>query len=128
MSTESVAAPELATPSGPFSPAVLAEGSRVLALSGQIGDKGDGQPVADDAGDQARQCLANIDALLRAAGAGKTDVARVTVFLTDISDRAAVAAARTEYFGSHRPAATLVEVSALVTPAFKVEIEATAIF
>ena len=53
---------------------------------------------------------------------------RVGIYLTDMADRAAVARARTEYFGDHKPAATLVEVSALVAPELRVEIEATAVF
>jgi enamine deaminase RidA (YjgF/YER057c/UK114 family) len=109
-------------PSGPYAPAVLATGSRVLTISGQIAEGG------GDAEEQARQCLQNLDALLRAAGAAREDVVRVGIFLTDMADRAAVARARVEYFGEHRPAATLVEVSSLVSPELKVEIEATAIF
>jgi enamine deaminase RidA (YjgF/YER057c/UK114 family) len=128
MTNEPVIAAQLAPPIGPFSPAIVASGTRILALSGQVADTGDGTMVVDDAGDQARKCLANIDALLRAAGATKSDVVRLTVFLTHMSDRAVVAKARTEYFGEHKPAATLVEVSALVAPEYKVEIEATAIF
>ena len=54
------------------------------------------------------------------------DIVRIGVFLTDMADRPAVAAARVKYFGDHRPTATLVEVSALVTPQLKVEIEAVA--
>jgi enamine deaminase RidA (YjgF/YER057c/UK114 family) len=81
----------------------------------------------DDAGEQARECLRKIDALLDAAGASRTDVVRIGVFLTDMADRATVAAARIEYFGDHRPTATLVEISALVMPALKVEIEAVAV-
>ncbi len=53
---------------------------------------------------------------------------RVGVYLTDMADRAGVARARVEYFGDHRPAATLVEIAALLTPELTVEIEATAIF
>jgi enamine deaminase RidA (YjgF/YER057c/UK114 family) len=45
-----------------------------------------------------------------------------------MADRAEVAKARIEYFGDHRPAATLVQITALVTPELKVEIEATAVF
>jgi 2-iminobutanoate/2-iminopropanoate deaminase len=116
-------------PTGPFAPAVLASGSRVLSISGQIADNASGQIVGgDDAGEQARQALRNIDALLVAAGAKRTDVVKVSVFLTDMNDRAAVAAARAEFFGDHKPAATLFAVSALVTERLKVEIEATAIF
>jgi len=116
-------------PTGPFAPAVLASGSRVLSISGQIADNASGQIVGgDDAGEQARQALRNIDALLVAASAKRTDVVKVSVFLTDMNDRAAVAAARAEFFGDHKPAATLFAVSALVTEQLKVEIEATAIF
>ncbi|MBT6786230.1 MAG: RidA family protein, partial [Acidiferrobacteraceae bacterium] len=52
---------------------------------------------------------------------------KVQVFLTDINDRAKINPLRQDYFGKHRPASTLVEVSALITPQLKVEIEAEAI-
>jgi enamine deaminase RidA (YjgF/YER057c/UK114 family) len=129
MPNEVITAAGAAPPTGPFAPAVLATGTRVLSISGQIADGADGQIVGgDDAGEQARQALRNLDALLVAAGARRTDIVKISVFLTDISDRAAVAAARTEYFGDHKPAATLFAVSGLVTPQLRVEIEATAIF
>lgn len=116
-------------PAGPYSPATLATGTRVLTISGQIADAPDGSVVGgEDAGEQARECLRKIDALLRTAGASKTDVVRVGIFLTDMADRAAVAKARVEYFSDHRPAATLVQITALVAPELKVEIEATAVF
>jgi len=51
----------------------------------------------------------------------------VTVFLTDIDDRRRINPARQRYFGEHRPASTLVEVSALVLPKLQVEIEAQAV-
>jgi enamine deaminase RidA (YjgF/YER057c/UK114 family) len=54
-------------------------------------------------------------------------VVKVTVFLTDVADRARINPARIRYFGEHRPASTLVEVSALVLPGLKVEIEAVAV-
>jgi enamine deaminase RidA (YjgF/YER057c/UK114 family) len=50
----------------------------------------------------------------------------VLVFMTDITERAAINPIRQDYFGEHRPASTLVEVSALVDPRMKVEIEAVA--
>jgi 2-iminobutanoate/2-iminopropanoate deaminase len=129
MPNEVITAAGAAPPTGPFAPAVLATGTRVLSISGQIADGADGQIVGgDDAGEQAGQALRNLDALLVAAGAQRTDVVKISVFLTDIGDRAAVAAARAEYFGDHKPAATLFAVSGLVTPQLKVEIEATAIF
>jgi len=116
-------------PSGPFAPATLATGTRVLSISGQIADGSDGSIVGvGDAEEQARQCLRNLDALLLSAGATRDDVVKIGVFLTDIADRAGVARARSEYFGDHRPASTLFEVSRLVLPELKVEIEATAIY
>jgi 2-iminobutanoate/2-iminopropanoate deaminase len=124
-----VTSPDVLTPAAPFAPAMLATGSQTLWISGQVAQGPDGEQVGrDDVAEQARQCLRNIDALLRAAGATRTDVVRIVVFLTDMGDRASVAEARTEYFGDHKPTSTLVEVSALVAPEFAVEIEATAVF
>jgi reactive intermediate/imine deaminase len=129
MPNEVVTAEGAPAASGPYSPATLATGTRVLNISGQIAGNPDGTVVGgEDAYEQARECLRRMDELLQAAGATTTDVVRVGIFLTDIADRPAVAKARVEYFGEHRPAATLVEISALVTPELKVEIEATAIF
>ena len=103
--------------------------TRVLSISGQIADGPNGEIVGGgDAGAQARQALRNIDALLVAAGATRADVVKISVFVTDIADRAAIAAARMEFFGDHKPAATLFKVAGLVTPELLVEIEATAIF
>ena len=51
---------------------------------------------------------------------------KVTIFMTDISERAAINPLRIEYFGENRPASSLVEVSRLVDSAFTVEIEAVA--
>lgn len=78
----------------------------------------------DDAAEQTRQILRNLDKVLRAAGASPADVLKVTVYLTDISDRARINPARREFFGAVRPASTLVEVSKLAIPGMKVEIEA----
>ena len=65
--------------------------------------------------------------VLRAAGGEPRHVVKVQVFLTDIRDRAKINPVRERYFGEHRPASTLVEVSALVDPRMKVEIEAVAV-
>ena len=94
-------------------------------VSGTVGIAADGS-IPEDAVDQFRLALANLDAVLRAAGGAPEDVTKVTVFLTDISDRARINPLRQMYFGEHRPASTLVEVSALVLPELKVEIEAEA--
>jgi reactive intermediate/imine deaminase len=98
----------------------------LIWVSGAIGVAADGS-VPDDAGAQAELALASIDACLRAAGAGPDHVVKVNVYLTDINDRAKINPARQRYFGDHRPASTLVGVTALVLPNAKVEIEATAV-
>jgi reactive intermediate/imine deaminase len=98
----------------------------LIWVSGALGMAADGT-VPDDVALQAELALASIDACLKAAGAGSEHVVKVNVYLTDISDRAKVNPARQRYFGEHRPASTLVGVTALVLPNAKVEIEATAV-
>jgi reactive intermediate/imine deaminase len=100
----------------------------LLFVSGCIAVDANGRLVGgDDVVEQARQVLRNVGAVLAAAGAGFGDVVKVTVYLTDIGDRAAIDTVRREVFGSARPASTLVEVSALAVPGAKVEIDAVAL-
>lgn len=80
----------------------------------------------DDAAAQTRQVLLNLEKILEAAGGRMADVLKVTVYLTDIADRARINPVRQEFFGAARPASTLIEVSALAIPGMKVEIEAVA--
>lgn len=76
---------------------------------------------------QARSALSIIDAALREAGSSPADVVRTVTYVTDIGDKLQVAKAHAEMFGDVRPAATLVEVRALVDPRMKIEVEAYAI-
>jgi enamine deaminase RidA (YjgF/YER057c/UK114 family) len=129
MPAEPVSADTTPPARGHYSAATLSEGSKILEVAGQLPEGPDGQLIGgDDPEAQARQCLKNIDDLVRAVGAQKSDIARIGVFLTSMADRAAVARAREEYFGDHKPSATLFQVAALVSPEFKVEIEATVVF
>ena len=75
---------------------------------------------------QARAALAIIERALAEAGFALDDVVRTRMFVTDIADADAVAAVHGEVFGDIRPAATLVDVSALIDPSLLVEIEADA--
>ncbi len=95
-------------------------------VSGAVGVRADGS-IPDAVAEQAETALANIDACLKAAGAAVEHVVKVNVYLTDIADRNLINPARQRYFGKHRPASTLVGVSALVLPELKVEIEAQAV-
>lgn len=79
-----------------------------------------------DAAAQARDALARIATALQEAGAALSDVIRTRIYVTDISDWREVAAVHAEVFGDIRPAATMVEVSALIAPDLLVEIEADA--
>lgn len=100
----------------------------IVFVSGCVASDEHGRTVGgDDATAQARKALDNIKACLTAAGATFADVCKVTVFLKNIADREKVNVARKEYFGAHRPASTLVEISQFVRPDILVEIEATAV-
>jgi 2-iminobutanoate/2-iminopropanoate deaminase len=77
-----------------------------------------------DVVEQTRKVLENLESVFAAAGATFADVLRVTVYLTDVDDRSLINPVRQEFFGTSRPASTLIEVSALAIPGMKVEIEA----
>jgi 2-iminobutanoate/2-iminopropanoate deaminase len=80
---------------------------------------GDGDVVA-----QARQVFVNLKKVLGAAGTSFDKVLKVTVYLTDVADRTKINPVRQEFFGSARPASTLIGVNELAVPGMKVEIEA----
>ena len=104
---------------------VVRAGDRVW-VSGMVGIRKDGS-IPEDVVDQFQVAMDWLDCALRAAGGRPEHIVKVQVFLTDINDRAKINPLRQDYFGKHCPASTLVEVSALITPQLKVEIEAEAI-
>lgn len=95
-------------------------------VSGTVGIDRNGS-IPHSVVEQFDVALANLDSCLRAAGGKPEHVVKVNLYLTNVADRALINPARQRYFGAHRPASTLVEVSALVMPELKVEIEAEAI-
>ncbi len=97
----------------------------LLFVSGLTAHDEAGRLIGEgDAAAQTRQILELLGKVLTAVGASFADVLKVTVFLTDIEDRAVINPIRQQYFGNARPASTLVEVSRLALPGMKVEIEA----
>lgn len=111
-------------PVGPYSQAVAAGGW--IWTSGQVAlDPATGEMSGADAASQADRTLRNIAAILSAAGSRLTDVVRVTVYLTNMDDFAAVNDVYAKYFPQAYPARACVEVSRLPLGA-SVEIDALA--
>jgi enamine deaminase RidA (YjgF/YER057c/UK114 family) len=90
-----------------------------IAVAGTTGN-------GDDVGAPTWDALRRIELALRDVGATLRDVVRTRIFVTDITRWQEVGAVHAEVFGDIKPAATMVEVSALVDPALRVEIEADA--
>jgi 2-iminobutanoate/2-iminopropanoate deaminase len=122
---EEIRVDELAEPFSHYTDAVRVDD--LLFVSGCIAVDGEGNLIGgNDVVAQTRQVFENLERILAAAGTTFADVAKVTIYLTDIDDRARINPVRQEFFGAARPASTLVEVSKLVLPAAKVEIELVA--
>ncbi len=102
-------------------------GHRLIVTSGQLGLAADGS-VPESVEAQAEICFANIDAILRAAGAGREAVVRINAFVTDRAYMAGYMAARDAWLADvdRLPASTLVIVSGFTRPDFRVEVEVTA--
>jgi enamine deaminase RidA (YjgF/YER057c/UK114 family) len=97
-------------------------------VAGTVAWGDDGEIVGiGDMYTQAKQTLRNIERALAAAGATMADVVRTRMFMTDVSRWSEVAKAHGEVFGEIRPAATGIEIKALVQPEFLVEIEVDAV-
>jgi 2-iminobutanoate/2-iminopropanoate deaminase len=123
MPVESVPTPSAPGTGLPYSPAVRA--GDWIVLAGQVGlDPATGK-LADGLEGEVRQVMANIAAVLGDCGAALTDVAKATVFLTDMADFPALNEAYAAAFAGHRPARTTIGVAALPLGA-KVEIEVLA--
>jgi 2-iminobutanoate/2-iminopropanoate deaminase len=114
-----------AEPISHFTDAVQA--GELLFVSGIVPVDANRELVGGDVVAQARAVFENMGEILAAAGCSFADVVKVTVFLTDIDDRPLVNPVRQEVFGDARPASTLVEVSALVIPGARIEVEAVAL-
>lgn len=96
-------------------------------VSGTVGAGPDGKAVGESAHEQAVRALQRIEIALNQAGAELKDVVRTRIYVTDILQWEEVARAHSSFFGSIRPATSMVEVSKLIAPDLSVEIEADAV-
>jgi 2-iminobutanoate/2-iminopropanoate deaminase len=125
MPTGFVSTPDAPRAIGPYSQATRANG--FLFTAGQVGfDPATGELVDGGIGEQTERVLANLDAILRAAGLELFSVVKTTVFLVDMADFARMNEVYAQAFGDHRPARSTVAVAALPRGA-RVEIEAIAV-
>jgi enamine deaminase RidA (YjgF/YER057c/UK114 family) len=121
--------PGWAPPRG-YSNGVAARGTLVM-IGGQIGWNAQLQFESDDFVAQTRQALANVVAVLAEAGGRPEHIARMTWYVVDraeyVASYRALGVIYRQIIGRHFPAMTAVEVSALIEPRARVEIEATAV-
>jgi enamine deaminase RidA (YjgF/YER057c/UK114 family) len=126
---------EIVQPAGWTAPRGYANGvaarGRMVFVGGQIGWNAEQRFETADFVGQARQALANVIAVLAAAGAQPAHLVRLTWYVVDKREYVAsyreLGAAYREIVGRHFPAMTAVEVRALIEDAARVEIEATAV-
>lgn len=122
--------PSLGKPSG-YSNGVLASGGRLLFVAGQVAWDAGHHIVTDDFAGQFAQALRNVLDVVAEAGGGASDITQLTIYVTNRSEYLGalkrLGAAYRELMGTHYPAMALVEVSALVEPGAKIEIQAVAV-
>ena len=131
MTYERINPEELGAPRG-FSNGMLGpSGGRVLFVAGQDAANSDGVVTTDDFVEQFNIALGKTMMVVAEAGGAAQDIGRMTIFVTDLdayrASRPAIGEAYRSHMGHHFPAMALMEVSHLVDPRGRVEIEATAI-
>lgn len=129
MTLELINPDELDTPES-YTHVVVATGSRLVFIAGQVADDADGDLVGPgDFAVQARQAFANVGRALAAAGARPDQVTKITIYvvgyrreyLPDIS------AGRIAVFADHKPADTLIGVATLASSEYLIEVDAIAV-
>src|SRR5438132_1129245 len=107
----------------------IVRSGKLLFIAGQTGTNAEGKVVGPGMKEQVEQVYTNLLTALKSQGADLSHVVKTTTYVTSISEFRApeVAAVRAKYLGASPPANTLVQIQQLADPAYKVEIEATAV-
>lgn len=102
---------------------------KLVFIAGQVGSGPDGRIAGPTMKEQMEQTLENLRTALQSQGLDFSHVAKITVFTTSVAEFRAtdVAEIRARYFADNRPASTLVQISQLASPEYKIEIEAIAV-
>jgi len=111
-------------PPGTWSNCLVTNG--IAYVAGMTARGKDGEVVEGDEYEQAQIVFAKIGSMVEAAGGTMADIVKVTIFVTDITQRKKIWQARREAFAGDFPVSTLVQVAALAEPTVKVEIDAIA--
>lgn len=116
----------LPDPVSHYTDAVKAGNTVYMSGLASVDAKGAVIAKGDPAG-QARQTFRNLGLVLDAVGATPNDVVKVTLYLTNVEHRLLINPVRKEFFGDHRPASTLVEISRLAYDDLLIEVDAIAV-
>ncbi len=129
MAVECINPEEIDTPPT-YSHVVVATGTRMVFVAGQVAENKEGDIVGHgDMSAQAHQVFANIGHALAAAGARPDQVAKLTIFVANYEREhlALIEQGRVALFGDHKPADTLVGVAALSRPEYLLEVDVVAV-
>lgn len=122
---------EMYQPDGIYQPSSYNHTMRAgntLYVAGQVARDVNGELVAPgDAAGQAQQVFHNLGVVLKAAGADWHNVVKITTYLVDRNDAAAVSAVRLAHFGDHRPPHTGLIIAGLGSPDVRLEVEVIAV-
>ncbi|HKW04929.1 MAG TPA: RidA family protein [Nitrososphaerales archaeon] len=106
---------------------LVADGKKLLFLSGQNGIDKEGKVVAKDFESQCEKAYENIALILESVGGGPSNIVRLTAYVTDVKNSDAFVKISKEFFKGELCSQTLVEVRALAFPELNVELEAIAV-
>ena len=121
---------QIRTEPDPYAPYLLSQGiqaGNLVFISGQAGYDEDGKIVEGGFLAQGRRAFKNLERALKSGGLEFGNIAKVTIFVTDMGNFADVVTLRRGFFSAPYPADSIIEVKALYTPEALIEIEAIAV-